>query len=334
MLPYGVDDLEPTVRFDASTDRVGCFVRDCPFELLRPKRGFPGEPCPKHNIYCHCDAKGRYGTYRYREAHRNLIVDADYFQRFISSNPHKFESHRLGFENSEDALTWNVFRSFQVTHSLGIFAARLTGIIRSIQPELYLWGLRVTEDECSPWDLLRRARDRFENQLPVKRPATEPDIALYLPGEYLILIEAKFTSPNGFYLQGARKRPLDLTFDELFDIYWADDLRILDRDHAQRQPRVFYQLWRNTVFAEWMAQQDSSTTRAYHVNLVREGFELESGHEFAKLIRPEYQDRFQQIHWGQLYQLATQDRTRFERLCRYFEQKTAQLHRAFSLPRS
>ena len=138
--------------------------------------------------------------------------------------------------------------------------------------------------------MLIAARERFETNLPVDRPLTEPDIALHLPGRYLVLIEAEFTSPNTFYERGDRKDEQSLTMDELLAIYQDPDLRLLDTEKAKCRDRVAYQLWRNTILAEWMAMRDSSATKAYHINLVREGYEEASAREFAELLRAEHAD--------------------------------------------
>ena len=65
----------------------------------------------------------------------------------------------------------------------------------------------MSDDSLELWDLLDMARYRFEtNRLPVKRPATEPDIGIHLQNEELkFLIEAKFGSANTFYTNGERK---------------------------------------------------------------------------------------------------------------------------------
>jgi len=59
----------------------------------------------------------------------------------------------------------------------------LIGESHSEEPDLYLWGIRVSGDSFEPWDLLIAARKRFESNLPVVRPLTEPDIALLLRRE-------------------------------------------------------------------------------------------------------------------------------------------------------
>lgn len=328
-LPYGVNDLDPQVEVSADDqDVIRCYVRGCQHFVRRPMKHQRGELCPEHGIFCHHSSYG--ATYSYADVRRNIIASPDVFAERIIGHSFKYESQRLGSEKSEDALSWNVFRSLQEAGCLSQVANLLIGESHPEEPDLYLWGIRVSGDSFDPWDLLIGARERFESNLPVDRPLTEPDIALHLPGKYLVLIEAKFTSPNGFYERGKRKDDQSLTMDELLTIYRDPALRILDAKKASGRDRVSYQLWRNTVFAEWMAIQDSAATKAFHINLVREGYEEESAAEFGELLRAEYADRFGQATWERLYRWARkQQSAAFDRVSAYLDQKTAQLKKAF-----
>jgi len=152
--------------------------------------------------------------------------------------------------------------------------------------------------------LLTKARSQFESNLPVKRPLTEPDIALHVPGKYLALIEAKFTSENGVYFKGRREKPDSLTAEELLSIYSHPSLELLNVGEAMKQPRIHYQLWRNIVFAEWMARQGTEISKAYHLNLVRAGHDKESAVEFHGLVAEGFKDRFRQVTWEEIYTQA------------------------------
>jgi hypothetical protein len=288
-----------------------------------------GEVCPDHGIYCH---RSGYGvTYTYRDVRRNIIVDAGLLAARMVRHPFKYESHRLGYERSEDALTWNVFRSLQTAGCLHVMARRITGLDIAEEPRLFLWGIELTGDSFAPWDLLIAARKRFERRLPVDRPKTEPDIALFLPGRYLVLIEAKFTSPNTAYADGARADARSLTKNELLRIYQDPALRILDVQGAEAADRVYYQLWRNMVFAEWMAQADGSTTRAYHANLTRAGFEAESCGQFRGLVNDAYSERFVHLTWEEIVADADSLKPGLVGLQHYITLKTAGLVRAFTI---
>lgn len=325
-LPYGIDDLDPQIVIEPGPPkRIQCFVRGCT-ESLTPAVRTSGPACPQHGIRCHSS-----GTFAYEDARRNAIVDADIFGARVIGHPGKYSSDWLGNENSEDMLSWNVFRSIQKAGNLGALASEVLGLPDSKEPDLYLWGILVSDDSFTVWDLLTAARQRFENNLPVKRPQTEPDIALHVPGEYLALIEAKFTSPNGFYQRGPRKDNQSLTLDELLEIYADPKLRLLDTETALGRDRVPYQLWRNTVFADWMALRDSETTKAFHINLVRQGAEEEVAREFTGLLREEHCDRFQRVTWENIYHWANDRSPDLDRMCKYLKQKTARLNRAFQV---
>jgi hypothetical protein len=327
-LPFGSQDLDPAVQVDSlDCNKVRCFVRGCQHLVRRPTRHAEGEACPRHGIYCHYS----YGrpTYRFADVRRNIIASPDLFAQRIVNHPFKFDSNRMGAENSEDALTWNVFRSIAEMKQLATVASQLLGETSTQPPRLYLWGIRVDDDSFQPWDLLIAARQQFESNLPVNRPYTEPDIALYLPSQYLVLIEAKFTSPNPVYEQGPRKDSQSLTLAELLNIYWHPALRSLNHPLARTRPRVHYQLWRNMVFAEWMAKADGSGVRPYHLNLVRERSELQSTGEFAELLRPDFRDRFRRVTWESLVASLEAASEHGLHLRQYVRNKTACLRAAF-----
>jgi hypothetical protein len=330
-LPFGLLDLDNAIATEPGPPlRVRCYVRDCPHWLRPPSRGFKGDVCPDHGIRCHLS--GGAATYTYARSERNLIVARKLFKGKLRRNPHKFESWRFGFENSEDAVTWNVFRSLQEAHCLHEVARYITGLDLRDEPTLYLWGLRMSDNSLELWDLLQAARDHFEtNRLPVKRPATEPDIGLHLPHRYLILIEAKLGSANSCYADGPRKNNQSLTKDELLDLYQHPQLQILDVEKARAAARVWYQLWRNLQFAAYMAMLEGPRTLAFHANLVRAGYEHESTQEFGQLIRADYQDRFTRITWENLYVLAGLRWRRLGRLQEYMLLKTVRLAPAFHL---
>lgn len=302
---------------------VRCPIRGCRHWLKPPTRNpkNAGQPCPDHQIVVHSS-----GTYTYADYRRNLIVDADYFDRHILNHPFKYETHRFGSECSEDAVSFNVFRSLQRAGCLGEVVHRCVGYRPRCEPKLILWGLELTPQGVEPWDLLIRARDMFESDLPVDRPKTEPDIALHVPGKLLLLIEAKFTSVNPVYRKD-RTKLLDLTLGQLIQIYQWPGMKFLDLEEAGRRDAIHYQLWRNLVFAEWMARQDSASTKGYVINLVREGCEESVCESVLTLMKPNYRDRFEQITWEQLFNIARQGGA--DDLCRYLSNKTARLKPAF-----
>ena len=70
--------------------------------------------------------------------------------------------------------------------------------------------------------------------------------------------------------------------------------------------------------------------KAYHVNLVRRGYEEQSADSFSQLLQPAFANRFRRATWEDVYGcLQKLNSPSLNRLSAYLEQKTAQLRRAF-----
>lgn len=327
-LPFGVRELDANIQLHPGPpERIRCYVRNCRWFLRPPARGgFAGDVCPDHGIRSH-----RSGTYSYRDPGRNSIVSPKLLTEGIMRHEFKFESGRFGNERGEDALTYNVFRSLQEAKALHLVARLFTGREVTEEPRLILWGLEMTGDTLKPWNLLIAARERFETTLPVKRPMTEPDIALYQPGEYAVLAEAKLCSNNPLYFRGPRKDAQSLTLDELVGIYADPALTLLDNAKVAVADRIAYQLFRNVQFVQFMARLDSPTTKAYFVNLTRHGAENDTFEPFFRLVRPEYVRHVRHCFWEQLFTISQLSGSKLDHLQRYFLTKTAGLRPVFNL---
>ncbi len=326
ILPYGIFDLSQACDIDPGPPlRMRCFVEGCTHYLQPPRRKYKGEVCPRHGIRVHVSR-----TYSYGDPTRNFIIDGDIVRRIIR-HPFKFETHRLGFECSEDGMSLNVMRSFQEAGCLHLVARYITGLEIDAEPVLFLWGLRMSGDSLEPWDLLIQARQRFERKLPVQRPYTENDISLFLEGHYLIHIEAKLKTGNVPATDGSRPSPSSLLKSEILRLYDDPSLKMLDRKLAAEVEVLYGQLYRNVVFAEHMANLAGKGTRAYFANLTRRGYELESYHQLARLVRPEYAGRVCRLSWEDLYVLAGMAGSRLSLLREYLLTKTLNLQPALDL---
>jgi len=76
-------------------------------------------------------------------AMRNIVFERHHFETHFLGNPAKAETHRICHENSEDALTWNVFARLARARALAKVLSTLSTVSVGSEPELYLWGLRV-----------------------------------------------------------------------------------------------------------------------------------------------------------------------------------------------
>src|SRR4051812_36168263 len=81
-------------------------------------------------------------TYILDECLDNFITGHDLVKAAIQGDWGKAETHRLGYENSEDAVSFNVFRSLQEAGELKRVAQLITRIPVS-EPDLYLWGRQI-----------------------------------------------------------------------------------------------------------------------------------------------------------------------------------------------
>jgi hypothetical protein len=130
-------------------------------------------------------------TFVLRERLDNIIVGHALAQEALDGKWQKAETHRLGHENSEDALTWNVFRSLQEADALGLAVSCLGGIEPVARPRLFVWGREILGDGTRAWPKLTEARNDIE---PRGGQQTEPDCCIHVPGQVWLFIEAKFGS--------------------------------------------------------------------------------------------------------------------------------------------
>jgi hypothetical protein len=316
----------------------GCPVAGCTAPLGKADSQWGEMPyCPVHRIRLHARTwtfvyyNGPDETSKRNAALRNILFERDYFKNNILGNAAKAETHRICHETSEDALTWNVFSRLASGGLLPTLLSTLTHLSLKNEPELYLWGLKVRlHDSSAPtlFPALKCARDIFEKD--ITKFLTEPDIMLYVPGQVLILVEAKFTSGNTIALTSAthdvngekpksregilrRYAPTELPRDVLL---------------AQSSSGPFYsQLYRNLVFAIYMANK--LDVRWGLVNLVCEGQfdqrpEFQDPTQFIHALLPEKsRDQFLFYSWERLYADHVAKATELKDLAEYMYNKSA-----------
>jgi hypothetical protein len=200
------------------------------------------------------------GTFILDDPLGNVIVDPELIAGAIRGEWGKADTARFGSERSEDAVTWNVFRSLQRAGLLSELVERLVGITCS-SPLLYLWGTEVMANETRPWQALAEVRSIVE---PGYTIPTEPGIGLHVPGWGDILIEAKFGSD-------APRRKNDEALREFASLYSLAAPSLLDRQKivAAGYLRVPEQVLRNLAYAYNLARRSG---KCGHVAaLVRDG---------------------------------------------------------------
>lgn len=340
---FGYDDFD----HDRVKEKVlsGCPVKSCGTPLAIVNYGESQLPyCPKHALRFHSNTFVYWnGSGRFKEAQlRNFPIQKDLAQKVALNSDKKAETHRLGYEMSEDALTWNVFVGLAVAGKLRKAVHYLTGLQVDAEPDLYLWGelvdIKTGGIERNRFGPLHDARDKFEKD--IKHFQTEPDIMLVIDGQLVICIEAKFSSGNTLAHDAPEhegEKPSSRS--KLLQRYLAeasDETKgVIDRSKIGD---VFHsQLFRNIIFASEM----SKGMNWHVVNLVSQTQwdlkqdEKKSHYSFQtpeKYVKAYLKvDRFSFRTWEGLHQNVIKDDPSLQELDKYMRSKTAHYERAFEL---
>lgn len=192
---FGINHLTSQRRIGA------CPVNGCNED---PTQNGKVKVCTKHGLEIRKSTFVYYNGNSYEDKKtarsRNLLpFGRDFAKTHIFDNKHKAESYRFGYENSEDALTWNIFGGLLYHGRLNRVYEYLTGQNASHDSiELFLWGLKIDfNDNQQPktWKTLLEVRDVLEPRKEIRTFPTEPDIMILGPS-HLVCIEAKFKSGN------------------------------------------------------------------------------------------------------------------------------------------
>jgi hypothetical protein len=251
-------------------------------------------------------------TYVLEHARDNFIVG----HQLLGQLAGKAETWRLGNENSEDALSFNVFRSLQEAGALGEAAQLLAGADVTAEPDLIVWGRRLGCASTHPMPELQAALTELETWPGQK---TEPDVILRIPGWGWIFIEAKLASPTST-LKGKPEK-----LKGWGDVYGGagifDLAAIAAADHASFPE----QLLRNVAVAHRVAGQE----RAAVVALVRNVYAT-SVQGWADGYLADNSIFTGSATWEQLYGL-TEAREELATLRDYMADKSVNLRPAFTL---
>jgi hypothetical protein len=297
--------------------------------------------CPAHRLRVHARTfvyyNGADKTSQRNAALRNIRFEREYFERHVLGNAAKAETHRICHETSEDAVSWNVFSRLARAGLLGSLLSTCNRSSVASEPELCMWGLgiRLSDPAAPPafFPALKSARDRFERG--IERFLTEPDIMLYVPGQVLVLIEAKFTQGN--------------TVARSAEAHDADGEKPKSREGILRRyapsalppgslldpplSKPFYsQLYRNLVFAIYMANE--LKVRWRFVNLVseRQFSKYEDPTPFIHAVLPEKsRPQFLFYSWERLYADHVARVEELKDLGEYMRNKSAHEEKALAI---
>lgn len=259
-------------------------------------------------------------TFIYADPLDNFIAGEDLIAQAISGSWDKAETSRLGYEKSEDAVSWNFFRSVQEAGLLRTIADELTGTQLESEPNLIFWGRRISMEGSEPCVEIKEALNFLE---PNHSQRTEPDVVLECPGWGWVFIEAKFMSPNPTYKGKPEKlkRWISTYSDALPDLFDQEALEAGD-------PLTFpEQLLRNVAVASVVCEKSS---KAVVVSLTPHSKKTEIESEIARYLPEGSAVQFRCSTWEELMAtLPPGDSTLALRS--YMENKSAGLRKAFRI---
>jgi hypothetical protein len=218
---------------------------------------------------------------------------------------------RMAWDNSKDALTWNVFRYLENTHQLSACLSDLCGIRVSVS-ELIYWS--YSQKSNNIWNKLAEARAEFGE---VPRRSSEPDL-IVVSDKAIFWIEAKLTSSNNT----VPTHPLDTKKYLSGGNHWYKQVFLTDYDSLACKQKK-YELLRLWLLGSYVAAQSSKNF--YLVNLVCAEKQRDIEQSFRPHIKLNDQRHFLRWSWEAIFRYisdnspASREREDFRE---YFRGKT------------
>lgn len=314
----GRRNLKPAIEITATS--VECPVLGCSERVERQRRTFRREArsrCPRHGIYISPT------TFEYADERDNLLwKDAADTALLNAIKTVKRES-RLARDNSEDALTWNVFRYLETTRQLTRLLSWLTQEDHR-DVELVYWS--YSQRSAGVWPPLERARVEFGER---QRSGSEPDL-IALSDKALFFIEAKQTATNDAAPGGTgHGTPYIAGGDRWWQQVFSSDFSTVAVDARK------YELVRLWLLGTWLAHQ--LRRQFFLINVVPSGRETDIEHRFGVHIRNSSQRQFARLTWEAIAGLVVDEAppgSEKDALVAYLENKTTGYDRLGRLQRA
>lgn len=318
---YDARTLKPHIF--VSETQVECPVRGCSQKVARQRQVFKSAPqfqCPEHHIYVSPS------TFEYPTELDNLLWKDEQDIALLESIKGVKRESRMARDNSEDALSWNVFRYLE---KRGHLSAILSCIIGRDLGKLQLVYWSYSPSSHSVWPELTVARQEFGEQL---QRSSEPDLIAF-NDKVILFIEAKFTASNETTPSDPENQKKYVTGGNgWYHQVFASDYDTIAND-AQK-----YELLRYWLLGSWIAAQSGRDFLL--VNLVRSEYEQDVEKLFGRHIKANAHRHFVRVTWEEIYQRTAEkspSSAEKDSLLDYLEYKTVgynrfgELQRAFSI---
>lgn len=230
----------------------------CTVSVARQRRPFKREAifqCPEHKIFISPS------TFEYPSVSDNLLwndqSDQDLFKRIKSVK----REGRFARNNSEDALTWNLFRYLEKSAVLQEWLSHISNKDQR-ETELIYWS--YSQKGQGAWLELNKARKEFGENL---QRSSEPDL-IAVTDTAVFFIEAKLTAKN----ETKPSNPTEFKKYLTGGNQWFKEAFISDYEMVSiKQKR--YELLRFWLLGSWLAKELGKDF--YLINLVPSLWEVE-----------------------------------------------------------
>ena len=318
----GLAELKERILVTDTT--VECPVKGCPERVAR-QRGFfrrkEGFKCPVHNIYISPS------TFGYQDELDNILWKEEADRDLLEQVKTVKRESRIAHDNSEDAVTWNVFRFLERENLVSGLLSTYTESPAN-NPQVIYWS--YSKPQKGPWSHLVKARETFETR---PRAGSEPDV-IVKTDDHLFLIESKLTDDNNKVLQSkdpSVRKKFESGGDGWYGQVFESDFKTVAISEKK------YELMRFWLIGSWIAKR--LDLDFYLVNLVLSKQERDIERIFKKHIRESQSRTFLRATWEDIYSHILRSEVSgggVDAILQYFRNKTlgyrgGKLRRAFSV---
>ena len=282
---YGYAELEPLIEVAENT--VTCPVKDCTHTVARQRGSFKSDPkylCPDHDIIISPS------TFEYVEEESNLLWKDSHDMDLLKRIKLVKRESRMAHDNSEDAVTWNVFRFLEKSDlTAPVLSSLLDTPVES--PQTIYWSYCQSE-RCN-WSELNKARIEFGEKI---SQSSEPDL-IVLTDNAIILIEAKLMASNDV----PDHDPSNRKEYETGGGCWFSRVFSCDYESIAVAAQK-YELMRFWLLRTWLAAQHNLDF--YLVSLTRQSKEVDIEERFRDLVVPDPRRHFLRFTWEDIHNSA------------------------------
>jgi len=302
---FGIKELKEKIKITEKT--VECPVKDCNKEVARQREVFKKEDrfkCWKHDIFISPS------TFEYSDESDNFLWKENSDTKLFKEIKKVKRESRIARDNSEDAVSWNVFRFLERNNLIEEFLSLITDLFIKSSEVIY-WS--YSQKENSVFSKLNESRREFGE---IIKKGSEPDIIINTD-KALFFIEVKFTAGNETSPSNKNNsKKYESGGNNWFSTVFKSDYKTIAVIEKK------YELLRFWLLGTWMAKQQDKNF--YLINLVLSKNEKDIENVFKRHIRENKRREFFRISWEDIYNyISNIDSSRDKAIVlNYFRNKT------------